>query len=155
MPTRPNAVSTALKSQIARREVILLVVERIVGNVHLAIDAGDAAVGVQRDRRVVVKPGRAALKERSNDRDARLARHLAELGRRWARNRLGQIEEPQVFALAEILRAKKLGQADDVRARARRLANVRDRRRKFASGSGPMRICTRPTLYLRRFPWLR
>ena len=31
-----------LKAQVARREVVLLVVERVVGDVHLAIDAGDA-----------------------------------------------------------------------------------------------------------------
>ena len=44
VPTRPNARIDGLESKIAGREVELLVVERIVGDVHLAIDAGDAAV---------------------------------------------------------------------------------------------------------------
>ena len=33
-----------------------------------------------------------------------------------ARNRLGQIEQSVIFALAEILRLKEFGQADDLRA---------------------------------------
>ncbi len=65
-----------LKAQIARREVILLVIKRIVGDVHLAVDAGDLAVGVERDCRVVVEPRRAPLEERSNNGHPGFARQL-------------------------------------------------------------------------------
>ena len=47
------------------------------------------------------------------------------------------------------MRAEKLGQADDLRAQARGFADVLERGRKFASGSAPMRICTRATVNLR------
>ena len=56
-----------LKAQIAGRKVVLLVVERIVRDVHLAVDAGDGPIGIQRDRGVVVEPRRAALKERGDE----------------------------------------------------------------------------------------
>ena len=42
-------------------------------------------------------------------------------------NRLGQVEERDVFALAEILRLKQLGQADELGALAGGIANVCDR----------------------------
>ena len=52
-----------LKAKIAGREVILFVIEWIVRNVHLAVDAGKRSIGIQGDGGVVVKPRRAALKE--------------------------------------------------------------------------------------------
>jgi hypothetical protein len=69
-----------LKAEIAGREVILLVIKRIVGDVHLAVDAGDLAVGVKRDGSVVVKAGCSALKERGNDGSVGLAGNLGEFG---------------------------------------------------------------------------
>ena len=105
----------------------------------------------ERDGRVVVEAGGAALKERGDDDDAQLAGEFAEACCRGSGNRLGQIEEPDVFALAEVLSAKKLRQADDVGTALGRLANVAMADSRFASGSGPMLIWTRPTLYLRVF----
>src|SRR5262245_48199288 len=52
-----NAAVLSVKSfeaEIARREVELLVVQRIVGNVHLAVDSADAAIAVERNCGVVV-----------------------------------------------------------------------------------------------------
>ncbi len=74
--TRAKARIHGLKAQVARREVVLLEVERIVRDVHLAIDADDVAGGIERDRGVVIKTRSAALKERGNDRDARFARYF-------------------------------------------------------------------------------
>ena len=62
------------KAEVAGREVELFVVERIVGDVHLAVDAGEAAVGVEDRGGVVVEAGGAALEERSDDDDAQFAR---------------------------------------------------------------------------------
>jgi hypothetical protein len=42
-----------------------------------------------------------------------------------------------ILRLAEILRAKQLGQANDLRALLRRLAGVRDRLGHIRSGVGP------------------
>src|ERR1041385_6582548 len=51
-----------LKAEIARSEVKLLIVKRIIRDMHLAIKAFGAAIGVEDDRRVVVQAARAPLK---------------------------------------------------------------------------------------------
>ena len=120
----------SLKAQIPRRKVILFVVQRIVRDVHLAINAGDGPIAVQRGRGIVIKPRRTALEQRSDDRNTCLARDFGKpLGRR-PRNRLGQVEQPNILALAKVLGAKKLRQADDVCAQPRRFFNVPHRRRE-------------------------
>src|SRR5580693_8723813 len=55
------------KSKIARREIKFLVVERIIGDVHLAVFAEEAAVSIDHRACVVIHTGRAALKKRSDD----------------------------------------------------------------------------------------
>ena len=75
---RANLRVEAAEAEIARREVILLEVQRVVGNVHLAIQAEQRAVGVDDDRRVVIHARRAALEERAHDHDTELARELRE-----------------------------------------------------------------------------
>ena len=45
VPNLPKSPSKVLKPKIAGREVELFVVERIVRDVHLAIDAGKFAIG--------------------------------------------------------------------------------------------------------------
>ena len=66
------------KPQIAGREVELLVIERIVGNVHLAIDPQLRTIGVKDGRRVVVQPGRPAFEQRTDDHDLVLGRRLLQ-----------------------------------------------------------------------------
>ena len=61
------------ETEVARREVELLVVARIVGNMHLAILADVAAPAVDDDRGVVVQPRRAPLEQADDERDAELA----------------------------------------------------------------------------------
>src|SRR5207237_8906295 len=116
-----------VEAEVARREVEFFVVERIVRNVHLAILARDAPVRVYDDGRVVIETGRALLKQRRDDDDLLLLGQLAQrLGRR-AGDRLGQFEQSAVFGLAEVLRAEKLLQADDLRAALGRITNARQR----------------------------
>jgi len=50
-----------------------------------------------------------------------------KLFRRGAGNRFRKIDECVVFALAKILRLKKLGQTDDLRAFRSGVANARER----------------------------
>ncbi len=67
-----------LEAEVARGEVELLVEARIVGDVHLAVLAGDAAVGFEDHRGVVVQAGRAALEQRADQHHAVLLGQLAQ-----------------------------------------------------------------------------
>ena len=113
-PAEPRV--PAAETEVAGREVELLVVLRIVGNVHLPVLAEIPAVGVDDGGGVVIQPLGALLEERRDDHDAELGRERGErLGGR-AGDRLGQIEEPMVLHLAEVLATEELLQADDLRA---------------------------------------
>ena len=133
---RPMARVEAGKAQVARREVKLLVVERIVGDVHLAIDAGEASRRRRGSRRCCDtgrRRGARRAKRRSPRRSSRgqLAQRLG--GR--AGDGLGQVEVVVIFFAAEVLRAEQLLQADDLRAALGGLADRRDgARRDFLSG---------------------
>ena len=134
MPNLPIVGFESLETQIAGREVILFVVERIVGNVHLAIDAVELAATVDDRRRVVIHAGRAPLEQRGLDGHVQLTRDLAQtLGGR-PRNRFGQIEEGYLLALAEVLGQEQLGQADELCTFGGGVANVRD---------GPLQVLLR------------
>ena len=93
---------------------------------HLAVHAGDCSIGVQRHRRVVIKSRRSALEKRSDNRNASLASNLGQLCSRWPWNGFGKIEQTYFFPLAKVLRAKKLRQANYVRAQPCRLADMLD-----------------------------
>src|ERR1035437_1476491 len=113
-----------LEAKIAGSEIKLFVVERIVGNVHLAVDAAQCAIGIENRGRVVIEAGSALLKERSDQHDFILQSRSGELLRARAWDWLREIEQSGVFALAEILCLKELGQADNVRALACRFRNA-------------------------------
>ena len=118
---------------------------------HLAVDAGDSSVGIQRDRGVVIKPRRTPLKQRRHNRHMGLASYIRQLFRRRAGYHLRQIEQLQILALAEVLRAEQFRQADDLRAEPSRFADVFDRGRKVClrvsahahlhKGDGKFRRC--------------
>src|SRR5262249_45955921 len=113
------------EAEVARREIELLVEERVVGDVHLAVEAERPALGADDDRAVVVEAGRALLEDGDDDRDPRLLRGAAERLRARAGDRLREAEERLVLLLAEVRRAVELGQADDLRSRPRRVADAR------------------------------
>ena len=46
-----------MESQVAGGEIEFLIIGRIVGDVHLAVLAGNGAVGVEHDCSVVIKTG--------------------------------------------------------------------------------------------------
>src|SRR2546427_595986 len=78
------------KTEITRREVELLVVGGVVGDVHLAVDPLHLPVGVDDRGRVVIQTGSPALEQRRNDDDTVLLRDLAERLGRQSGDRLGQ-----------------------------------------------------------------
>ena len=129
-----------LKAQVAGREIKLFVVKRIVGNVHLAILAGDLSFCVDDHSSVVVNARGSLFKERSHNDNLVLFRDFAERLGSWSGNSFRKFEERDVFGLAEILRTKKLLQANNLRAFPCRLANARDCFFKVASGFGSQLI---------------
>jgi hypothetical protein len=111
-------------AEVAGSEIELLVVERIVGNVHLAIDAAERAIGIEDRGRVVIEAGGALLEERSDQHDFILQGSGGELLRTRTGDRLREIEQSRVFPLTEILRLEEFGEADDVGALSCRLRNA-------------------------------
>src|SRR5262249_30407320 len=104
------------EAKIAGCEVELLVVKRVVGNVHLAIFPEEAAVGVKHGAGVVIYAGCAALEKRSDDYDFSFLRDLRKRFCRGSGNRFGEIEKGSVFLAAEVFAAKQFVKRDDLRA---------------------------------------
>src|SRR4051812_28740689 len=71
------------ESKIARREIKFFVEERVIGNVHLAVDAQQRTVRVDDRRGVVIYTGRTFLEERRDNDGLVFARQfLKRLGAR-------------------------------------------------------------------------
>ena len=104
------------KARVAGCEIKLLVEERVVGDVHLAVDAQKRAIGVNDDGGVVIETGGALLKKRSDDDDLVFLGELLEGRRTRAGDAFGELEILVILALTEILRNEKFLRADDFRA---------------------------------------
>src|SRR5690606_9470908 len=95
------------KPEIPGREVELLVVARLVRNVHFPVLADVPPLRVEPGRGVVVTPGRAPLEQARDDRDVERRRELpGALGRRTGHG-LGEREIRDVLRLAEVARPKE------------------------------------------------
>src|SRR5262245_4074262 len=113
-----GALAVVIEMAIARREVILLVKQRIVRDVHLPIDAEKRAVRVDYRGRISIDARGLTFEERDNDDDLQLpGNRLHPLGRRPG-NRLRQVEPVTVLRLAEVLRIEQFFQTDDLRPAA-------------------------------------
>ena len=108
--------AVVVEMPVARGEVILLVEQRVVGDVHLPVDAKQAAIGVDDRRRVPVEAGGLPLENRHDDHDGQLAGKLLHRVGRRPGNRFGEIEAIALLRLAEVERVEQLLQADDLRA---------------------------------------
>ena len=80
MPIRPTPVSNGAIAQVAGGEVELLVVKRVVGNVHLAIEPAQSTVRVEECGGVVVDARGALLEQGSDEYDAKLLRQGGQAG---------------------------------------------------------------------------
>ena len=114
----PGGGLRGFEAEVAGGEVELLVVERVVGDVHLAVGVGDAAVFFDGDGGVVIEAGGAAFEEAGDEDDAGFAADAGEGVGGGAGNGFGEAEEGVVFALAEVLGAEELGEADELGALA-------------------------------------
>ena len=105
-----------LEAEVAGREIKFFIEQRVVGNVHLAVDTEERTIGVNDGGGVVINTGGAFLKERSDDDDLVLFSEFLESPGARAGNRFGKPEILVVLALAKILRTKQLLRADDLSA---------------------------------------
>jgi hypothetical protein len=65
----PAARVEGRKAEIAGGEVEFFVVGRVFRNVHLAVESGRAAVGIDHEDAVVIDPRRPAFEKRGDDDD--------------------------------------------------------------------------------------
>ena len=74
---RGNAPESRIESaeaQVTGSEVKLFEIERVVGDVHLAVDPDERPIGVDHRRGIVIHASRAPLKQRCDDDDLQLTR---------------------------------------------------------------------------------
>ena len=111
---------------VARREIKLLVVVRVVGDVHFAVEARSRTVAVEDHGRVVEEAMRPPFEHAPHEHDIMLACRRGEpLGEQPGHHlRLGELS--MVFGLAGILPREQFLQADDLRAAAGRLGDTGD-----------------------------
>ena len=128
------------ETKIAGREIKFFVEQRVVGNVHLPVNAEQRAVGVNDRGGVVINAGGAFLEQRGDDDDLVLLRELLERLGAWAGNFFGQLKILVVFALAEILRAEQFLRANYVRAFFAARSTSEIVFFKFASGSAEQEV---------------
>ena len=103
----PDRGSYRLETQIARREIELLVEARIVRNMHLAVLARYASVLLDHDSRVVVKSRSPPLEKREDKHDPEPLGQVTEIFSGRSRDCLRQVAERRVFGLAEVHRIVK------------------------------------------------
>jgi hypothetical protein len=129
------------KAQVSGSEVELLVVLRVVGDVHLPILPEEPAVGVDDGRGVVIQAFGALLEQRGDDHHPELTSELTQLGRRRSGNGLSQPKELVILSLAKISAAEKLLETNDLRAATSSLADA-------LHGLGHVRRRVRSTTHL-------
>ena len=91
-----------MEPQIARGEVELLVVGRIIRDVHLTIDACNGTVFLKNDSRVMIKSCSTTLKEGCDDHHPKLLGEFAIELRRRSRDGFCEVEVVHIFHLTEI-----------------------------------------------------
>src|SRR5882724_7892728 len=95
------------ETKIAGSEIKFFIIERIVGNMHFAVFAEEAAVGVEYGAGVVVDARGSALKKRNYQDDFLLLGYFCECFGGRAGNWLGEVEKIRIFLTAEIFATEK------------------------------------------------
>ena len=141
-----DAVDAIVRRRVARREVVLLVEERIVGNVHLAIHAEQRPVRVDDRRGVAIDAARLPLEDRDDENDAKLlGQRLHAVGRRPG-DRLGEVEALALLRFAEVRRVEQLLEANDLRPARRGFADAADGASTFFAASSLAASWMMPTV---------
>ena len=122
-PTHPGV--DGREAEVPRGEVEFLVIARVVRDVHLAVDAGQAAVRVEHGRGVVVEAGRAPLEQRGDEDHAQFAGKSGKGFGARAGNGFGQVEAAGILGLAEVRGGVQFLEHDQVGAAGRGRAHAR------------------------------
>src|SRR5690348_8883963 len=129
-----------MEAEVARCEVELLVVGRIVGDVHLAIHAGDSGRAIEHHRGVVVQTRGSVFEQRGDHHQLQFLRELAEaLGGR-AGNGFAAVEFAHVFVLAEVRAVVQFLQQHQLRAGLRGFAHARLDRIEIGVGAAAIAL---------------
>ncbi len=102
-----------VEAEVAGSEVELLIVSRVIGDVHFSVFAGYRAVALYDHCRVVIKAGCTLLEKGGDDDDTTLLRDLSKEFGRWTGDGLGEIELVYVFCLTEIETVVQLLENDE------------------------------------------
>ena len=94
VPANTNAEVAArrfptLKTEVARREIKLLIVRGVVRNMHLAIFSEDVSVGIDHYCSIVINPGRAFFEKRRHNDNGFFPREFCQRVGRRAGNTFG------------------------------------------------------------------
>src|SRR5918992_5466008 len=116
-------LSIVRESRVPRREVVFLVKERIVGDVHLSVYAQQLAVSIYDRCRIAIHASRLPLENRCDYDDLELARELLQRADRCSRNGFCEIEPLGLLRLAEVGSVEQLLKADDLSAAIRGFAH--------------------------------
>ena len=130
VPSLPALVSRARKPRSPGSEVKLFVVERIVGDVHLAVEAAQRTVAVEDGGGIVIDAGGALFEKGGDEDDSVSARGCGQFFAGRARNRFGQDRT------VRDLRAGRSTGSGKVRA-GKRLARRAPRHPPCGSGPSP------------------
>ena len=119
------------KSQVSRRKIKFLVVQRIIRNVHLPVFPQIRPIRVQHRARVVINPRRPPFKHGRHQRRLLFLRHRRQSFRRRSRHRFRQVEQFRILCPAKIFPRKQFVHADNLRPLRRRFANLLRRPRQI------------------------
>ncbi len=101
-PQAPDRSPDRLETKITGGEIKLLIEARIIGNMHLAVDATDLAGAIKDYGSVVIQPGRSPFKQRSDDDQAKFFRQRANAFGTGAGYRFGTIKNLHIFVLTGV-----------------------------------------------------
>src|SRR5260221_1171301 len=121
-----DGVDAVVVGGVSRDEVVFLVEERIVRNVHLPIHPEQRSVGIDDCRRVAIDARSLAFEDGGDEYDAELCGELLHDGGGGTGDRLRHVEALVLLRLAEIRRVEELLETDDLRAARSRFPNARD-----------------------------
>ena len=115
------------KAEVAWREVELLIVQRVIRDMHFSITAYHTTVDIEGDRRVVIQPLSAAFEDRARDNDFMFGCCRGESLAGRSGNFLGQVKQPMIFGLAWILSVEHFLQTNNLPAALGRASDPFDR----------------------------
>lgn len=102
------------KAEITGGEVEFFEVERVIGNVHFAVEASDAAIGIEDNSGVVIETVCAAFEQWYNNDNPVFFGNFLQGCRGRARDGFSQCESVVFFSLAGVLGVEDFLQADNL-----------------------------------------